>query len=511
MVDAAPAVRSWDKRIGVRFGATLVANLLRAGLAFIAGVLVARGLGASGYGDLNFLLGSFAAVSQLLEMGTSSAFYTFISRRPQTRLFIAVYLTWMAFQFLVTCLVLGLVLPRDIIERVWVGHQRGIVLVAFGANFLMTQVWGMISQLGEARRETVLVQAAVALQAVGHLILVATALHWKWLSVHAVLWLIVGEYLLLTVWLGPRLVRANIVHEAGIGVEDVTVIKELAAYCKPLIVYGWVGFFYAFADRWLLQEFGGSEQQGFFAIGQQFANISLIVTTSMLKVFWKEIAEAQERQDHWRVQSLYHAVSWGLYAVGAWISCLFIPYSGEILSWTVGPGYEGAWFCTALLFLFPVHQALGQIQGTFLYASGDTRSYTRISLLMMIASIPITYLVLAPGSATLAGLGLGAVGLALKDVMLQIIGVNLQAHVIAQTNRWNFRWRYQALVLGVLLGLAWACKWTSQNSLEVIGATTNPSLVTLLGSSLYIVLSLALLLLLFPWIAGLRREQTAPC
>jgi len=47
------------ERVSIRFAASLVANLTRAGFSFAAGLLVARTLGAANYGDLNFLLGSF--------------------------------------------------------------------------------------------------------------------------------------------------------------------------------------------------------------------------------------------------------------------------------------------------------------------------------------------------------------------------------------------------------------------------------------------------------------------
>jgi len=495
-----------SERFVVRLGVSVLSNLLRSGFSFFTGILVARGLGASGYGDLSFLLGSFAAISHLMEMGTSSAFYTFISQRRRNRAFIVFYLGWIMLQFVATVLVVGMVLPEYLLKWIWVGHERGVVLLSFVASFLVTQAWGMVSQLGEAARRTVYVQMASVFQAVAHLVLVIAAVHLEWLTVPSVLWLLIGEYALLVVILGPRLARENLSDESDTGVGYRAMAGEFVTYCKPLCLYGWVGFLYVFADRWLLQQYGGADQQGFFSIGQQFAGISLIATTSILKVFWKEIADARERYDQRRIQLLYASVSRGLYVVGAWISCLLIPYSREILDWTVGAGYEGAWLCLALMFLYPVHQSLGQIQGTFLYASGETRSYARIGISMMIVSIPITYLVLAPESAIVGGLGLGAVGLAAKEVVLQIVGVNLQAYSIAHSNRWDYAIGYQGLVLGVLLSLAWACKWASQWILGLFDSIGNPSGVIFLGSGLYIVLSTAVLSH-FPWIIGLSHDQ----
>jgi O-antigen/teichoic acid export membrane protein len=491
--DMALENRPLSEGMAIRFGATLLANLLRGGFSFISGVLIARGLGASNYGDLNFLLGSFAAFSQLLDMGTSSAFYTFISQRRRTWKFFSLYFSWLISQFLTTVIVVGFLLPADMLERIWVGHDRQIVLLAFAASFLMTQLWGMVIQLGEASRKTVVVQAATVAQSMIHLGLVVVAVEWEWLTVRTVLWLLTGEYAILALLFGRRLMRGNVVEYSNECDRGAGTVKQFAVYCKPLVVYVWVGFLYAFADRWLLQQFGGAEQQGFFAIGQQFANISLLATASILKVFWKEIAEAHEHKDHQRMQRLYDSVKRGLFCVAAWISCLLIPYSREILSWTVGSGYAGAWLCLALMFLFPIYQSMGQIQGIFFYASGATRSHTQINLLITLISLPVTYLILAPESGIVAGFGLGALGLALKIVVLQVVVVNLQAYVIARTNGWPFDYWYQGLLLLPLLALAIASKWMVEHVLDSVHPGGEALPVMLLGGAVYAGLSLVLL------------------
>ena len=159
--------------MAVRFGITLITNLLRAGCSFATGILLARGLGASGYGDLAFLLGSFAAATQLLDLGTSTAFYTFIASRRRSAALFMLYGGWLALQFVVLLLGVGFLLPQSMIQRVWLGHEQGIVLVACAASFLTTQVWTAISRVGEAVRNTVTVQAAAGGQAALHLVLIA--------------------------------------------------------------------------------------------------------------------------------------------------------------------------------------------------------------------------------------------------------------------------------------------------------------------------------------------------
>ena len=77
-------------RVSRRFAVTLVANALRMALSLLTWLLIARGLGASGYGDLTFLLGSFAAINLVLDFGSSHAFHTLVSARPRGPVFFAV-------------------------------------------------------------------------------------------------------------------------------------------------------------------------------------------------------------------------------------------------------------------------------------------------------------------------------------------------------------------------------------------------------------------------------------
>ena len=70
-------------------------------------------------------------------------------------------------------------------------------------------------------------------------------------------------------------------------------LKKYLNYCLPLIPYSWITFAYIFIDRWLLQYYSGSVEQAYYSVAAQFAAIALIFTTSILRIFWKEISEVQ--------------------------------------------------------------------------------------------------------------------------------------------------------------------------------------------------------------------------
>ncbi len=496
-----------SRRMATRFGTTVVASVLRGALSLATTLLLVRGLGVSGYGDLTFLLASFAAIGQWVELETSSAFYTFLSRRPRGRRFFLYYVSWLALQGAITLALVGVVLPDSLRGRLWIGQPRSLIIAACVANFLMTQVWGMVSQVGEAARRTILVQVSIVAQTLVHVAGILVALWLGRLNPHVVLWLIAAEYGAMALWLGPRLIAT---HLAEAPVEESSgraVLGEFLTYCRPLMIYATVGFAYSFADRWLLQRFGGSAQQGVFAVARQCSMVGLMLSTSMIRVFWKELAEAQEQDDHARIEFLYLSTTHALFLASAWLAGLLAPYSREIVRLTLGPGYDTAWICLAWMLLVPVHQALGQLRGTYFYATGQTSAYTRLNLSIMLVSLPITYLLLAPPNARLPGLGLGAAGLAFKTFALQVLGISIQGVIIARQHGWSdSQWRQLALMMGLV---AWgaACRWLAAETLDVVGLH-GPIPLVVFGAALY-VLGTLLVVRRKPALAGVPKEQLA--
>jgi len=493
-----------------RFIVSVAANFGRSGISFFTGLLVARGLTPSGYGDYSFLLGSFTAIRSLLDMGSSTAFYTFIAQKPRCRRFYLMYFAWLALQFAITVLLLTVLMPQAIVHKVWLGHSLDVILLAFVASFMQQQVWQTLNQIGEAARKTVRVQTISMAVGITHLALVSILLINGWLSVSMLFWLIIGEYILATIW-SFRLLRQRADEPGNGNVEPFffrATLEEYKKYCKPLVLVAWAGFIYEFADRWMLQRFGGSGQQGFYQIAFQFSAVSLLATSSILNVFWKEIAEAHGREDEARVALVYHKVNRGLVMFGAILSGLLIPWTEQIVTVFLGQAYLMAVPVLMIMFLYPIHQSMGQIGGTMLLASGNTHSYMVISLVMLLVSLPLSYLAQAPSSNLLPGLGLGAMGMALKMVLLGIVSVNVQAWVIARQHKWKYNWSYQVIGISAAVGAGFLSKWVVGIFSDVSTMTNKFTLIIpfLAATAIYTVL-IAGLIWMVPWLVGMDREE----
>ena len=91
-----------------------------------------------------------------------------------------------------------------------------------------------------------------------------------------------------------------------------------------------------------------------------------------------------------------------------------------------------------IMLLYPIHQSIGQINGTMFYATEKTKPYVIGNIIFMIFSILITIIVLAPKNFLIPGLSLGSEGVALKFVLLQFIQVNIFSWYLSKTFKWNF-------------------------------------------------------------------------
>ena len=497
-----------SKSIRARFFFTLIANILRFALSFLSGMFVARAFGPGDFGNFNFLLTSFLTITSLLDMGTSSAFYTFISRRKRGKDFYIYYTVWVALQFIVALLLATVLLPEFLREKIWLGHGTGIVVLSLFASFSMNQLWQVAGQAGESIRETVKVQGLnVGLSAV-YLLAVLMAIRLKALTPANLFVITAVIYIAFSALLVRRL-KSLLVEPHAVKESLRSVFEEFKAYCYPFVLYVWVGFLYTFADNWLLQRFGGAQEQGFYQIGYRFTFLSSIATASMLQVFWKETAEAMERGDHTAVGDLFRKVSRLLYFISAVLSCFLIPFSRDILLWLVGPSYEKAWQALSIMLLFPLIQAVGQVASAVLLAGGHTAIYRNLGVAYMFLSIPAAYFVFAPRAGAyfgIPGLGLGATGLALKLVVLNYIFTNIMVYITSRLNGWKFDFRYQPVVLVLLVPAAFVSKSAAAWLLSAVLETV--SIPTLLTAAAFLYLALAGAVVYgLPTLTGFERKD----
>ncbi len=462
-------------------------------------MMVARGLGPEQYGIMMFLLGTFTALRSLLDMGSSTAFFTFLSQRQRSKRFVGWYFVWLGLQFSLTLVMVGLLFPTSWIELFWKGEQRDLVILAFLAAYMQSVLWSVILQMGESQRLTRWVQGVAVTVALSHFLL--TVLFWLggWMAVRTVFGLMIFEWMIAVVVIVKKLRFPHLPEDNDTAK---SVFNEFWRYCRPLILYSWLSFAYEFADRWLLQTYAGSEEQAYYAVAYQFGAIAAIATSSILNIFWKEIAEAHHQKNKTRVAVLYQRVSRSLFFVSAAGGAFLAPWAEEILRIALGAAYVGGTATLMIMFFYPLHQSMGQIASTIAFTTGGVVAYVKIGMAFMAISILVTYFVLASPDAPIPGLGMGSLGLASKMVLMQILSVNVLAFYLSRSLGIKFDWLFQPITILLTAGAGFFAFKFSQ---DIVLFDSVVFKLAVYGALYFLLIAFTVYRL--PWLVGITRVE----
>tara|TARA_Y100000748_G_scaffold304134_1_gene311993 strand:+ start:2737 stop:4284 length:1548 start_codon:yes stop_codon:yes gene_type:complete len=479
---------------------SVIYNIIRAGVGFSTAMLLARWLGPEVYGVLAFLVASLLAARGLIDMSASQAFFTFLSQRPRSKKFVYIFLLWIVFQLILSVLVIAVILPDSYINSIWQGQSRSLIVLALIAVFMQHQVYQIALSMAEASRQTLRVQSLTLIMSVFHLLTIVALWVWDLLILPIIFGVLILE------WTAASFIAAKMyVTSPGEGNDSddsiQSVFREFWLYCKPLIPYVWLGFFYVFVDRWLLQIWGGSEEQAYYAVAFQISSVSLLATAAILKVFWKEVAEAYKLNNISLVQNLYTKTTRILFVISAIIGGAIIPWSEEVLSLILGVSYSQGAVTFTIMLLYPLYQCLGQINGTVFYATENVKIQANLGYVFMVTSIVVTYLLLAPATYALPGMALESKGLAIKMLLMGFLHATASSYIITRKFGVKFDLIHQVIVLFLVLALAFISKLAISS---VFSLSLVPEMII---ATLCYLFSMIIVFISFPGLISSSRDE----
>lgn len=485
----------------------LLANLLSVPVYLLMEALLPRALGPSMYGNYSFATNLFQQFSGFLDMGTSTCFYNLLSRNQNQFSIFAWYIR-------ICCLIAAAILAVGIFT-LW--QPAGRLLMPDIPLWLapLAAIWALFTWLGRVLRSTndalgatipsEIWRAGLSLAAAA---LLAALFFSGYLNIAT---LFVQQYLLLSgtcaaFWL----VSKRAWQQAGIQ-PDFKVAQPCRrsyrriffAYSHPLLVQALLSFIMLTAERWLLQWFDGSSQQGFYALSQKVSMACFLFVSAMTPLLMREFSLAWGRGDLNAIGSLLTRFAPALYVMAAYFSCFTVVEARALVEIFGGAEFAAAVLPVQIMALYPLHQAYGQLASSVFHASGKTHILRNITACECVYGLVLAWLLLAP--ANLWGFNLGATGLAIKTVSVQFLSVNIYLWLIAQFVPFHF-WRnlgHQLLCLLCLLFLAWGCR---QISLQITGPESYFTMRFILSGFFYTI-AVSLSALLAPRLLGMTRRD----
>ena len=435
-----------------RYFYKLFTNLIGIPIGLLTQLIIPRGLGPKNYGDFNFLSNFFAQFVGFFDTGTSLAFYTKLSQRPDRKKLVSFYFY---FTGIVGLLVLAFVIASHITggyKKIWPDEWP---LYIYMAAFFGIVVWisQIMNSMIDAYGLTVSAEVGKFIQKILGLVLIGGLFIFHKISLfsvflynYAILFILIlafiwivkkGEYFSFNDW---KLNHAEIKKYT----------HEFYQYSHPLFIFSLVGVVVGIFDRWLLQLFGGSIKQGFFGLAYQVGTICFLFASAMTPLISREYSIAYAKNDMKTIARLFRRHIPLLYSITAFASC-FMAVNADKVTLIVGGGkFREATLAVCIMAFYPIHQVYGNLSAAVFYSTGQTKLYRNIGVFFMILGLPVTYFLIAPRQNM--GLDAGAVGLAIKMVVIQFIGVNVQLYYNARFLQLSF-WKYVAHQIFVVIFL----------------------------------------------------------
>jgi O-antigen/teichoic acid export membrane protein len=491
--------------VSSRYIVTLGAQVFRLLLSFATATIVPRTLGPAIYGNYTFLLSTSAAIRGVLDAGAQQAFFTFSAQErasgPLTRLYALV----LGAQIAVVAAIIGVAAATGRTEWLWHGQRLDQIVLVTALDWLLFLAMSF-QQLGDSKGLTAYLQlsgAAIAALALVALVVlrVAGALDFYTfvclnLACAGLTCAVQAHKLLLKnramLWSGAAKVRLY--------------VQRWWRFTRPLIFLQFYLQVVAYLGLYLIQTWYGSEEQGYYALALQWSTFAMVFTNSGVWIFWREIAHHSGGGDLRHAAKTYEQFS-ALFLYLALALAFWLSASSTMLVQIVaGVRFRAAGSVLAVMAFYPVSQTMNQLATASLKAMEHTASYARWTALLSIPELLLTYLLLAPTSAPVPGLHLGAVGMAIKTALYGL--------VVAQVYDWlNCRFLgisytrslgRRAVVLlavggaaAVLIGAGGP--WLQRAGMEQLKAL----LVCTVGYAAVIVM----MVWLWPGLAGLSRAQ----
>jgi O-antigen/teichoic acid export membrane protein len=488
-----------------RYSFKLAGNIVSSASHLVAQALVPRALGPAVYGDFQFVTGTLNRFVGFVILGTPFALNNKIAQRPKddglTTFFayIAAGIAAVTAVFLLVSQLTG--------ASSWMWPGQSIVFVWAAAIWVYGQwAYQVVGGAADAYGHTVTIERSRMWQSIASTIVLLVLFVGGWLTLTTMYLYYYAVFAALALaWIAilrsaghPVLVRWRLTRDERRGY-----FREFYEYSHPLVVYSAVAFVTGAGERWILQWFGGSVEQGFFGLAFQISAASFLFTGAMTPVIGREFSVAARAKDTASMARLFRRHIPLLYAVAA-AFCAFVASQADRVVTTLGGGmFAGAALPMAIMAFYPAHQTYGQLCSTVFYAMGETRLYRNIGIVAMTAGMALAWWLMVPPS--MFGLGAGAVGLAVKTIATQVLAVNLQLYYSCRLLGLRFS-RYlahQVLAMAVPVTLALAARLAAD---FVVPAGRVPLAPLVAAGVLYLALVVALAAAV-PRVYGLSKDD----
>jgi len=407
---------SLKKRYLIKLFSNIVSGII--GMVLVA--IVPKALGPVSYGQFIYIQNFFTQCIGFLDAGSSIAFFTKLSARNSRKELINFYFI---FSFLLLLILCSFLLFVDLVGATQLflpDIPKEYILVGAFFSFLtwFTQIF---IKIADAYALTVSVEFIKITHKILSLCLLLYLVYDLVFDLSMYFYFLYISLFSFLYLVSILFTKKNIFNNTffTIAFDFKSIVKEFATFCSPLFIYSLVSVVIGLFDIWILQKVSGTVQTGFYGLAYSIVAMSFLFTSAMTPIITREFSKAYELKDLEQMRSLFFRYIPMLYSIAAYFG-IFIAFQSEnVLSIFTDKQFKDVFWVLVIMSFYPLHQTYGQLSGSIFYATEQTKLYKNIGIFTAIVGAFLTV-----GCVYI--LELGAIGLALKMIIVQFIGTNIQ-------------------------------------------------------------------------------------
>ncbi len=382
----------------------------------VTALILPRMLGPGYYGDYKYLLYSFSQYTNFIGIG-NNFLVTRLAQNHYDKNLISFYWIFILILGTLGAILLVPILSSGLYTIIFPGQELFYVWIAFFLALLLfiASILESMSDSCGLTTNASIINISTRIIGLTFLVLFFFVFDWKsFLSVFT--WSYISTFLLIIGFVGI-LKKNNIpIFPSSISFTDFK--QTLSAwynYSHPMLVLALISHPISFLNRWMLQSFGGSVQQGFFALSDSLSSFVIAFSNSFVPLLMRELSISFKNQDAIRMSTLFSKSISFLFACSSYFSVFLLLNAAEATNLIGGRNFEGAILPVCIMILYPIPYTINNVLYAFIYSTNRTVLLRNVNGIYTIFNVFLTYLLLAPNKNY--GLDLGAAGYAITMVL----------------------------------------------------------------------------------------------
>ena len=404
----------------------LFTNIIRIPVSFLLQSIYPRILGPIAYGNFDYLNDFANKIVGFLDSGVSVAFYTRLSQDKFNRKIVKFY-SWLVLLIIIVYILLVITTYlNSFYIIIWPGQDFIIILLStlLGVvTFCSNNIFRMIDACEQTIKGEWVKMGQLILTS-----LVVILFYFIFKKVTLEIFYIIQIILIIVLLFSLYFIfkKSGFLSLQSTSLsknEKIYYSKYFWTYASPLLVTGVIALISGIGERWILQRYGGSVEQGYFALSSKIGALIFLFTSAMMPLLMRETSKLFGLNQIVLIKNLFLKNLKILYCLVTFMAVYVSINSHFIIKILAGNKFTQAGVVVALMAYYPIHQTVGQINSTLFMSTERTKEYRNISLFFIPFTVIFSYFFIAPKSQF--GLGLGALGLGIEMIFIQIVVQNV--------------------------------------------------------------------------------------